>query len=215
MAEVEADAGAVEIVLDEVHDRARARQLVRDHFDGDPHAERLRDPQQLLDAAPRRRPRIAGALAALRARDAEVRHQHRHRQPPRDVQRLFGLAHRMRARVGIGARQRQRAAPASAGEALRRSARGCCAAPAPPRRATLADPRSPTGCGSRSASASRRPRRTRSRARRSPAGDPGTVAARDRDASRLRTGVLARAESLILSQFVAAVTSTAVCFKTP
>ncbi len=64
-----------------------ARQLVRDHFDRDPHAERLRDPQQFLDAALRRRPRITGALAALRPRDAEVRDQHRHRHPPRDVQR--------------------------------------------------------------------------------------------------------------------------------
>ena len=43
VAEVEADADAFEIVLDEVDDRAGARELVRDHFDRDLHAERLRD----------------------------------------------------------------------------------------------------------------------------------------------------------------------------
>ena len=106
---------AVEIVLDEVHERAGARQLVRDHLDRDPHAERLRDPQQFLDAAPRRVARVvAGGLASAPSRHPEMRDQHRHRNPPRDVQRLLGFAHRVRARVGIGARQRQRAAPAPA-----------------------------------------------------------------------------------------------------
>ena len=49
---------------DEVHERSGARQLVRNHFDGDLDAERRGEPLQFLDAAPR------APLAAVLAGDA-------------------------------------------------------------------------------------------------------------------------------------------------
>ena len=53
VAEVEADAGVarLQVVLDEVHERPGARQVVGDDLDRDANAERLREPAQLLDAA--------------------------------------------------------------------------------------------------------------------------------------------------------------------
>ena len=42
-----------------------------------------------------------------------MRDQHLERNPPRDVQRALGFADRLRARVAVGARQRQRRAPPS------------------------------------------------------------------------------------------------------
>ena len=128
VAEVEADArfGAEivqrDVLFDEMHERAGAGQLVRQHFHGDSHPERLRQPHQLLDAAPRRRARVLWAdlrIPRLVARHPEVRDQHRHGDAPRDVQRPLGLANRPRPRAGVDAGDRQRPAPAPAGELLR------------------------------------------------------------------------------------------------
>jgi hypothetical protein len=110
VAEVEADADAetVEILFDEVDERARARQLVRDQLDGDLHAERLGDPAQFLDAASRRRTcvlRADAGVARLHPGDAQMRDEDRQSDPPRDEQRLLGLADRPAARAVVGARQ--------------------------------------------------------------------------------------------------------------
>ena len=78
-------------------------------------------PLQLLDAAPRgvAAVRRSPAIARLRPRQAEMRHQHRDRNPPRDVQRALGFGHRPRARVADRrSRVEQRPLPAAAGEAL-------------------------------------------------------------------------------------------------
>ncbi len=90
-------------------ERAGARQLVRNHFHRNLHAERFGDPLQFLDAAPRRRARIDHAAAD----HSEMRHEHRDGDPPRDVQRVLRFFHRMRPRARIRACDRQRLAPAS------------------------------------------------------------------------------------------------------
>ena len=55
VAEIEADADVerLEVLLDEVDQRRRSRQLIGNHLDGDVDVERRREPPQLLDAAPR------------------------------------------------------------------------------------------------------------------------------------------------------------------
>ena len=111
--------GVVEHLLDEVHERAGARQLVRDHLDRELHAERLGQPLQLLDAPPRARrgccrPATAAACAADRGATTSTLN---------GIRRAICSARSASASacaraVGVGAGQRQRRAPAPAGEAL-------------------------------------------------------------------------------------------------
>ena len=71
-------------------------------------------------------------------------------------------------RLGVGARERQRRSPAVARQAFGDRRVHAVQARGRPRRATAAGRRRPPGCGSRSASAWRTPRPSRSRATRSP-----------------------------------------------
>ena len=128
----------------------------------DLHAERLGQPLQLLDAAPRRR---RGCCRSPRR--CCVRGKPEVRRPARrtGIRRAICSARSasaiaLRARLGVGARERQRRTPAAARRSSRRSARARRAARGRPRPATAAGRRPPPGCGSRSASASRtaRPR---------------------------------------------------------
>ncbi len=200
MPEVEADADAV---------RDRARRSARSSRratarSGSPRPRSARRAARRSAAVPRccaapppanhRRPRCAACAGCRGARPAPApASAARCAAPPRF------RSPRARAR-------RDRCSPATATRSSarryssRRSAREYCAAPAPLRRATAADPRSPPGCGSRNASGSRTPRRTRSRAPRSRADDPGTAAERGRGASRPRTGVYPQAELSMLLQ---------------
>src|SRR5438874_7412178 len=56
MSDIQADADVrvFDVLLDELRNRAGTRQIVRDHFDGDPDAERFGHSGERVDAAPRR-----------------------------------------------------------------------------------------------------------------------------------------------------------------
>ena len=200
VAEIEADAhvDVLEIVLDEVHERPGARQLVGDDLHGDPHAERLRGRQELLDAAPRRRacrrPRrplcVRGTPRCTTSTDTGIRRAM--------YSACSASRDRVRPGVGVGAGERQRPAPASAREAFAIGAWMPCSSARLPR-ATAAGPRPRSGCDSRNACASRTPR---------PSSNPCAAISsrcsrhsrwRGRGASRSRTVVWPRAETSIVA----------------
>ena len=85
----------------------------------DAHAERRGQPLQLLDAAPRARRGCCRPAPGCCVRGRpRCTTSTLNGNPPRDVQRVLGFGDRLRARVGVGARERQRRAPAAADEAL-------------------------------------------------------------------------------------------------
>ena len=130
----------------------------RDARSGSPRPRCARRAVRRSAAVPRRsRRRARVTRSGLRPRDAEVRDQHRRRNPPRDMQRLLGLAHCVGARLDRRSPAAIRPAPACEPPAVGAE---CCALE--PRFAEpLLEIRHRRRCGSRSASASRRPRRTR------------------------------------------------------
>ena len=142
-----------------------------------------------------RRARVTVVVARrrrLRPRQAEVDHEHLHRDPARDEQRLLRFGDRRGPPVGVGARQRQRRAPSPADVTV--GDRRVHAVQLEPRvrepllqirdsgRVVIVEMRS----------ASRRARSPRIRAARWRADGRGSAAGHGRDASRRRTSVVPR-----------------------
>ena len=115
VAEIEADADLCrfEVFFDEVHERPGARQVVGNDLDGNPNAERFGEQEQLLDAAARG-VAVAAPESRVRARPAEMDHQHFHRDASRDLQRALHLGHRLRARFRVRAGDRDQLPEAAA-----------------------------------------------------------------------------------------------------
>ena len=189
MSEVEADAGdrRLGVALQQRDQRGRRRQRVRNHLEGDAHAQRLGVPADLLDAARGRRAIVVPG-AGLRLGRPQVDDQDAERNPPGDGQRRGRLVDRRLAPGGVCRGIRERSAPTDPRRRtvpLSERAR-CAASGRSPPASPPARPRQPDR-DSRNGSASRTARFPRTRSRRSAPDAAGRAAGRDRGAWISRT----------------------------